>query len=398
MEWRCNHAAGAMFWIDALDRSGSSRTDLVQEHCLKVVGLGPPGSAAYGTMSKCKSLGASSTGTRMSVEASGKPLKVGSRVEVIGKGHRGTVAYVGATLFATGKWVGVILDEAKGKNDGTVQGRKYFTCEENHGIFVRQSQIQVFEDGADTTSPETPESSASKVPKRESLEAAKASKLCGKLISTGDRVDLISRGDHGVPELQKSSSMDEWEALDLIAVWGDESVLSELLFKRRNAKIFEKISQGMKDRGYHRDPQQCCVKLKELRQAYQKTQEVRVYEELHAILGGAPTTAPPLHVDSCKGGVSRNRNEDFGDKEDDSAHQACGETVFPYSQELFITIDLIPSQPGLPDLKGGEGSSVRLEPCWSQDMRDEVGEVVSFIGLTCVDERVELSRYTELVC
>ncbi|KFP28950.1 Dynactin subunit 1, partial [Colius striatus] len=102
-----------------------------------------------------------STGGRMSAEASSKPLKVGSRV-----GHRGTVAYVGATLFATGKWVGVILDEAKGKNDGTVQGRKYFTCEENHGIFVRQSQIQVFEDGADTTSPETPESAALKVPKR----------------------------------------------------------------------------------------------------------------------------------------------------------------------------------------------------------------------------------------
>lgn len=82
----------------------------------------------------------------MSTEASARPLRVGSRVEVIGKGHRGTVAYVGATLFATGKWVGVILDEAKGKNDGTVQGRKYFTCDEGHGIFVRQSQIQVFED------------------------------------------------------------------------------------------------------------------------------------------------------------------------------------------------------------------------------------------------------------
>uniref|UniRef100_A0A8C3D9I8 Dynactin subunit 1 n=1 Tax=Corvus moneduloides TaxID=1196302 RepID=A0A8C3D9I8_CORMO len=108
---------------------------------------------------------ASST-PRMSADGGSKPLKVGSRVEVIGKGHRGTVAYVGATLFATGKWVGVILDEAKGKNDGTVQGRKYFTCEENHGIFVRQSQIQVFEDGADTTSPETPESAAMKVPKR----------------------------------------------------------------------------------------------------------------------------------------------------------------------------------------------------------------------------------------
>ncbi|XP_042322853.1 dynactin subunit 1 isoform X8 [Sceloporus undulatus] len=121
---------------------------------------------------------APSANARMtSVEASGKPLKVGSRVEVIGKGYRGTVAYVGATLFATGKWVGVILDEAKGKNDGTVQGRKYFTCEENHGIFVRQSQIQVFDDGADTTSPETPESSTSKVPKRDSSEGPKASKL-----------------------------------------------------------------------------------------------------------------------------------------------------------------------------------------------------------------------------
>lgn len=113
----------------------------------------------------------------MSVEATGKPLKVGSRVEVIGKGHRGTVAFVGATLFATGKWVGVILDDAKGKNDGTVQGRKYFTCEENHGIFVRQSQIQVVDDGADTTSPETPEPAATKVLKRETSDTPKTSKL-----------------------------------------------------------------------------------------------------------------------------------------------------------------------------------------------------------------------------
>ncbi|XP_073506708.1 dynactin subunit 1 isoform X2 [Phyllobates terribilis] len=115
----------------------------------------------------------------MSVEATGKPLKVGSRVEVIGKGHRGTVAFVGATLFATGKWVGVILDDAKGKNDGTVQGRKYFTCEENHGIFVRQSQIQMVDDGADTTSPETPEPAATKVLKREATDTPKASKLRG---------------------------------------------------------------------------------------------------------------------------------------------------------------------------------------------------------------------------
>ncbi|MED6240102.1 Dynactin subunit 1 [Ataeniobius toweri] len=77
----------------------------------------------------------------MSSDGGGRPVKVGSPVEVIGKGQRGTVAYIGTTLFASGKWVGVILDEPKGKNDGTVQGKRYFTCEENRGIFVRQSQV-----------------------------------------------------------------------------------------------------------------------------------------------------------------------------------------------------------------------------------------------------------------
>ncbi|XP_032366944.1 dynactin subunit 1 isoform X12 [Etheostoma spectabile] len=119
----------------------------------------------------------SSGSSRMSSDGGGRPVKVGSLVEVIGKGQQGTVAYIGNTLFASGKWVGVILDEAKGKNDGTVQGKRYFTCEENRGIFVRQSQIQLVDDGADTTSPETPEPGTGKVPKREILETPKSTKL-----------------------------------------------------------------------------------------------------------------------------------------------------------------------------------------------------------------------------
>ncbi|XP_032366939.1 dynactin subunit 1 isoform X8 [Etheostoma spectabile] len=121
----------------------------------------------------------SSGSSRMSSDGGGRPVKVGSLVEVIGKGQQGTVAYIGNTLFASGKWVGVILDEAKGKNDGTVQGKRYFTCEENRGIFVRQSQIQLVDDGADTTSPETPEPGTGKVPKREILETPKSTKLRG---------------------------------------------------------------------------------------------------------------------------------------------------------------------------------------------------------------------------
>lgn len=51
---------------------------------------------------------------------------VGQRVEVTGKDVRGVVAFVGGALFAPGKWVGVVLDEAKGKNNGTVKGKSYF--------------------------------------------------------------------------------------------------------------------------------------------------------------------------------------------------------------------------------------------------------------------------------
>ncbi|KAJ8398916.1 hypothetical protein AAFF_G00418240 [Aldrovandia affinis] len=115
-----------------------------------------------------------------------KAIKVGSKVEVIGKGHRGTVAYIGATLFAAGKWVGVVLDEPMGKNDGNVQGKRYFICEENHGIFVRQSQIQLAEDGADSSSLDIPEL-PSGFPKRERPETPKSNRLIPVLKKSATR-------------------------------------------------------------------------------------------------------------------------------------------------------------------------------------------------------------------
>lgn len=39
---------------------------------------------------------------------------------------QGTVAFVGTTHFSQGKWIGVVLDERKGKNNGSVQGKTYF--------------------------------------------------------------------------------------------------------------------------------------------------------------------------------------------------------------------------------------------------------------------------------
>jgi dynactin 1 len=56
---------------------------------------------------------------------------------------RGVVRFCGSTSFSAGKWIGIELDEPIGKNDGTVQGVRYFTCKMPYGVFVRPSQVKV---------------------------------------------------------------------------------------------------------------------------------------------------------------------------------------------------------------------------------------------------------------
>lgn len=66
--------------------------------------------------------------------------KVGQRVEVPGKDCQGVIAYIGHPSFASGKWIGVILDEPKGKNNGTIKGQCYFKV--GYFIFVCIYKIQ----------------------------------------------------------------------------------------------------------------------------------------------------------------------------------------------------------------------------------------------------------------
>lgn len=54
-------------------------------------------------------------------------IRTGQKVGIAGKNVRGEVVYIGETDFASGKWAGVILTEPKGRNNGTVEGKTYFS-------------------------------------------------------------------------------------------------------------------------------------------------------------------------------------------------------------------------------------------------------------------------------
>ncbi|KAL7423292.1 hypothetical protein Q5752_002593 [Cryptotrichosporon argae] len=71
-------------------------------------------------------------------------IPVGARVQV--SAGVGVVRWTGSNpAFSAGKWVGVELDAPTGKNDGSVQGERYFACTAAHGVFVRPSQVKILE-------------------------------------------------------------------------------------------------------------------------------------------------------------------------------------------------------------------------------------------------------------
>lgn len=80
-------------------------------------------------------------------EVDEREIKLGARCLVGDTGfeRRGNVAYVGQVdkIPQGGIWVGVRLDEPTGKNDGSIEGTKYFDAGANHGIFVRPSRVTI---------------------------------------------------------------------------------------------------------------------------------------------------------------------------------------------------------------------------------------------------------------
>lgn len=69
----------------------------------------------------------------------------GNSAQSIDSTVRGTLRFVGPVEFNKKFpfWIGIELDEPSGKNDGSVDGHRYFTCPTARGIFVQPNRIQI---------------------------------------------------------------------------------------------------------------------------------------------------------------------------------------------------------------------------------------------------------------
>ena len=70
-------------------------------------------------------------------------IDIGDRCELPG-GRKATIMFVGEVKeIGPGHWIGVQFDEAVGKNDGSIKGARYFTCEDKFGGFCKPGSVKM---------------------------------------------------------------------------------------------------------------------------------------------------------------------------------------------------------------------------------------------------------------
>jgi hypothetical protein len=169
--------------------------------------------------------------TRTPAPAESQPasssMRIGARVTVALGDKRllGTLKYAGQTDFAADEWIGVHLDEAAGKHDGTVQGVRYFHCPSNHGLFVRASAVTL----APPRDATPAASSAPAKPKVLSAKSASATNVSSNNTNTtqpsaataalavGMRVGIKGRGQQAIVRFIGTTKFadGEWCGLEL---------------------------------------------------------------------------------------------------------------------------------------------------------------------------------------
>lgn len=152
----------------------------------------------------------------------------------------GTIRFIGFTRFSEGYWVGVELDKEIGKNDGSVDGVRYFRCPPQYGIFVRACQLKIVE---------TDDENKDKLP--EKVDMTNNSNIHPNSLMTNANAAIVSPSSHSLSELQTklcallklkiSQSMDLLNQQLEIAEDIEETIKSSKLNSSNSSSLKEKF-------------------------------------------------------------------------------------------------------------------------------------------------------------
>ena len=136
----------------------------------------------------------------------------------------GIIRFIGHTKFSSGIWVGVELLTAAGKNNGSVQGHSYFTCEMNYGLFVRENCVEpqpaVESSAASVASKSSPQHrhSPSKMTSDQSTVSPAAAKLSSLLkLKLSQLMEMLNQQLEVAAELEREEKQcgEPHQALDV---------------------------------------------------------------------------------------------------------------------------------------------------------------------------------------
>ncbi len=121
----------------------------------------------------------------------------------------GVLRFYGETLFAEGVWCGVELDQPVGKNNGSIQGIRYFTCNNNHGVFIPVQRVELDMSRRSRSRPNSQPSSRATsmerrdVPSTTSTSNAKTAAMTGNALSCSVNIKGISMQQELVSRLSQ---------------------------------------------------------------------------------------------------------------------------------------------------------------------------------------------------
>ena len=125
-------------------------------------------------------------------------LAVGQKI-VLSDGRYGTIRFVGQTDFAPGDWVGIELDDDSGKNDGSVNGDRYFDCPMGYGMFVRPTTVTVLAPAPPPPAAQKPTGATGRRPSRPSSTMFSSGSTAGGRTSAPSDAGLAKRMSLNAP-------------------------------------------------------------------------------------------------------------------------------------------------------------------------------------------------------